>query len=319
MSGVNSVKRLVFSIFIAFFSTFLCFVLLYFSKGSIAYANGVNSQSKEFVQRIEQNLGLDKPLLEQYKIWLFKALKGDLGVSFLSGESVLKLIKERIFNTFILGFNALMLLFLLSVFLALLGYYYKESFIDKIITFLAFNFFALPPFVLALLFVLIFGIFWKILPVMGSSDIGFEDDFLNRLEHLILPVLVLVLSHLALFLRIARNFINESFSQIFIQNLYARALREKDIYFLVLKYSLSPIVAYFGGSALSFMMGTYVVESVFAYEGLGSLLFKSIIFKDYPVVLALIFFSVLLAAFFTFLSDIVARILNPRLRRLDFV
>ncbi|EAB5228997.1 ABC transporter permease [Campylobacter jejuni] len=312
-------KRLVFSIFIAFFSTFLCFVLLYFSKGSIAYANGVNSQSKEFVQRIEQNLGLDKPLLEQYKIWLFKALKGDLGVSFLSGESVLKLIKERIFNTFILGFSALMLLFLLSVFLALLGYYYKESFIDKIITFLAFNFFALPPFVLALLFVLIFGIFWKILPVMGSSDIGFEDDFLNRLEHLILPVLVLILSHLALFLRIARNFINESFSQIFIQNLYARALREKDIYFLVLKYSLSPIVAYFGGSALSFMMGTYVVESVFAYEGLGSLLFKSIIFKDYPVVLALIFFSVLLAAFFTFLSDIVARILNPRLRRLDFV
>ena len=312
-------KRLVFSIVVAFFSTFLCFVLLYFSKGSIAYANGVNSQSKEFVQRIEQNLGLDKPLLEQYKIWLFKALKGDLGVSFLSGESVLKLIKERIFNTFILGFSALMLLFLLSVFLALLGYYYKESFIDKIITFLAFNFFALPPFVLALLFVLIFGIFWKILPVMGSSDIGFEDDFLNRLEHLILPVLVLVLSHLALFLRIARNFINESFSQIFIQNLYARALREKDIYFLVLKYSLSPIVAYFGGSALSFMMGTYVIESVFAYEGLGSLLFKSIIFKDYPVVLALIFFSVLLAAFFTFLSDIVARVLNPRLRRLDFV
>ncbi|ELW2327648.1 ABC transporter permease [Campylobacter jejuni] len=312
-------KRLVFSIVVAFFSTFLCFVLLHFSKGSIAYANGVNSQSKEFVQRIEQNLGLDKPLLEQYKIWLFKALKGDLGVSFLSGESVLKLIKERIFNTFILGFSALMLLFLLSVFLALLGYYYKESFIDKIITFLAFNFFALPPFVLALLFVLIFGIFWKILPIMGSSDIGFEDDFLNRLEHLILPVLVLVLSHLALFLRIARNFINESFSQIFIQNLYARALREKDIYFLVLRYSLSPIIAYFGGSALSFMMGTYVVESVFAYEGLGSLLFKSIIFKDYPVVLALIFFSVLLAAFFTFLSDIVARILNPRLRRLDFV
>ncbi|HEG4904668.1 TPA: ABC transporter permease [Campylobacter jejuni] len=312
-------KRLVFSIFIAFFSTFLCFVLLHFSKGSIAYANGVNSQSKEFIQRIEQNLGLDKPLLEQYKIWLFKALKGDLGVSFLSGESVLKLIKERIFNTFILGFSALMLLFLLSVFLALLGYYYKESFIDKSITFLAFNFFALPPFVLALLFVLIFGIFWKILPVMGSSDIGFEDDFFNHLKHLILPVLVLVLSHLALFLRIARNFINESFSQIFIQNLYARALREKDIYFLVLKYSLSPIVAYFGGSALSFIMGTYVVESVFAYEGLGSLLFKSIIFKDYPVVLALIFFSVLLAIFFTFLSDIVARILNPRLRRLDFV
>ncbi len=312
-------KRLVFSIFIAFFSTFLCFVLLYFSKGSIAYANGVNSQSKEFVQRIEANLGLDKPLLEQYQIWLFKALKGDLSVSFLSGESVLKLIKERMANTLILSLSALVLLFLLSVFLALLGYYYKESFIDKLITFLAFNFFALPPFVLALFFVLIFGIFWQVLPITGTSDIGFEDDFLNRLEHLILPVLVLVLSHLALFLRIVRNFINETFSQIFVQNLYARALREKDIYFLVLRYSLSPIIAYFGGSALSFMMGTYVVESVFAYEGLGSLLFESILFKDFPMALALIFFSVLLAAFFTFLSDVFAWILNPRLKRLKFV
>ncbi|EAI1731734.1 ABC transporter permease [Campylobacter coli] len=312
-------KRLVFSIFIAFFSTFLCFVLLYFSKGSVAYANGVNSQSKELVQRIEANLGLDKPLLEQYQIWLFKALKGDLSVSFLSGESVLKLIKERMANTLILSLSALVLLFLLSVFLALLGYYYKESFIDKIITFLAFNFFALPPFVLALFFVLIFGIFWQVLPITGTSDIGFEDDFLNRLEHLILPVLVLVLSHLALFLRIARNFINETFSQIFVQNLYARALREKDIYFLVLRYSLSPIIAYFGGSALSFMMGTYVVESVFAYEGLGSLLFESILFKDFPMALALIFFSVLLAAFFTFLSDVFAWILNPRLKRLKFV
>ena len=145
------------------------------------------------------------------------------------------------------------------------------------------------------------------------------NDFLNRLEHLILPVLVLVLSHLALFLRIARNFINETFSQIFVQNLYARALREKDIYFLVLRYSLSPIIAYFGGSALSFMMGTYVVESVFAYEGLGSLLFESILFKDFPMALALIFFSDLLAAFFTFLSDVFAWILNPRLKRLKFV
>ncbi|HEF9470673.1 TPA: ABC transporter permease [Campylobacter coli] len=306
-------KRLVFSIFIAFFSTFLCFVLLYFSKGSVAYANKVNSQSKELVQRIEANLGLDKPLLGQYQIWLFKALKGDLSVSFLSGESVLKLIKERMANTLILSLSALVLLFLLSVFLALLGHYYKESFIDKLITFLAFNFFALPP------FVLIFGIFWQVLPITGTSDIGFEDDFFNRLKHLILPVLVLVLSHLALFLRIARNFINETFSQIFVQNLYARALREKDIYFLVLKYSLSPIIAYFGGSALSFMMGTYVVESVFAYEGLGSLLFESILFKDFPMALALIFFSVLLAAFFTFLSDVFAWILNPRLKRLKFV
>ncbi|TKX30863.1 ABC transporter permease [Campylobacter estrildidarum] len=288
--------------------------MLYFSKGNIAYASGVNSQSKEFIQRIERNLGLDKPLLTQYKIWLFKALKGDFGVSLLSGESVVKMIKERLFNTLILSLSALSILFVLSIILAFVEYHFKNSFIEKMIAFITFNFFALPPLVLALLFILVFGIFWNF-----SSWIDFSDDnFLNQLKHLILPILVLVLSHLAIYLRIVKNFIHESFSQIFIQNLYARALRQREIDCLVLRYSLGSIIAYFGSTALSFIMGAYIVESVFNYSGLGSLLLESIIFKDFPVVLALLFLSVLSAAFFTFLSDMIARALNPKLRKFSF-
>ncbi|WP_246023122.1 ABC transporter permease [Campylobacter estrildidarum] len=306
--------RFILSIFVAFLSTFLCFVMLYFSKGNIAYASGVNSQSKEFIQRIERNLGLDKPLLTQYKIWLFKALKGDFGVSLLSGESVVKMIKERLFNTLILSLSALSILFVLSIILAFVEYHFKNSFIEKMIAFITFNFFALPPLVLALLFILVFGIFWNF-----SSWIDFSDDnFLNQLKHLILPILVLVLSHLAIYLRIVKNFIHESFSQIFIQNLYARALRQREIDCLVLRYSLGSIIAYFGSTALSFIMGAYIVESVFNYSGLGSLLLESIIFKDFPVVLALLFLSVLSAAFFTFLSDMIARALNPKLRKFSF-
>ncbi|TKX31937.1 ABC transporter permease [Campylobacter aviculae] len=283
--------------------------MLYFSKANVAFASGINSQSKEFVQRVEKNLGLDKPLLTQYKIWLFKALKGDFGFSLLSGESVIKIIKERFLNTLILSLSALSILFFLSIFLAFLEYHFKNTLIEKLITFITFNFFALPPIVIALMFVLIFGIFWNFLSLSDTD---------SHLKHLILPVLVLVLSHLAIYLRIAKNFIYETFSQVFIQNLYARALRQRDIDCLVLRYSLGSIIAYFGGTALSFTMGTYVVESIFNYSGLGSLLLKSIVFKDFPVVLALLFLSVLFAAFFTFLSDMIARILNPKLRKFSF-
>ena len=305
------IKRLIFSIFVAFFSTFLCFVLLNFSKASVAFSSNSNMQSKEFVKRLEKNLELDKPLLKQYKNWLFKALKGDFGTSLLYGQSVLKLIKERLFNTVILGSCAFFMLFILSIFLAFLSFHFKDSFIEKLITFLTLNFFALPSFVLALLFVLIFSFFWQILP-SSMNYLSFEYDFLEYLKALIMPILVLVLSHLAIFLRITRTIINESFSQIFVHNFYARGLRQSYIYYLVLRYSLASIVAYFGANILSFLMQTYIIESVFSYAGLGNLLFKSVIFNDYPVVLALVFFSVLLVAFFSFCSDFLAKILSPR-------
>lgn len=308
--------RLFFGILVAFLSTFLCFTILHFSKVNVSYANGSNTQSKEFVKRVEKNLGLDRPLLIQYRNWIFKALKGDFGVSFLSGERVLKIIKERFLNTLILSFSALSILFFLSIFLAFVEYHFKNSFIEKIITFATLNFFALPPLAIALIFIFIFSFFGHFLSI---GDIEFKNDFFSRLKHLIFPILVLVLSHLALYLRIARNLIHECFSQIFIQNLYARALKQSDINHLVLKYCLGSIISYFGATALNFIMGTYIVENIFNFSGIGFLLIQSIIYKDFPVVLALLFLSVLFATLLSFLSDIISQILNPKLRKFSFV
>ncbi|MCX2682674.1 ABC transporter permease [Campylobacter sp. MIT 21-1685] len=307
-------QRLFYICFIAFFSTFLCFMMLSFSKGSVAFASRTNAVSLEFKQRIEHNLGLDESLLHQYSTWLLKAFKGDFGVSLLSGESVSLLLKEHIGKTFILSFFSLALLFVFSLALALLGYFYRETWLEKCITFLTFSFFALPPFALSLLAILCFGVLWKILPVSGASDIGFENDLFNRFLHLILPSAVLVLSHLALFLRVARTSINESFGHIFTLNLYARGLKESSIYLLVLKHALNPIIAYFGANALSFMMNAYIVESVFSYGGIGTLFVQSILFKDIPVVLCLVFFSVVITSFFTLSADVLCKMINPTLK-----
>ena len=308
-------KRFLWSILIACLSTFLCFVLLHYSKGNAAL-DGLNTISAEVREQIEKNLNLDKPLFTQYKIWFLKVFKGDFGVSMVSGEKVIDLLKTRLPNTLFLTLSALVFLFVFSIILSLLSLIYKERFIDKMINLLCISFFALPSFALCIIFILIFGVFLQILPISGTSDLGFEEDFFNKIEHLILPVSVLVLSHLAIFVRIGRNALIESFGQNFVLNAFARGLSKKRIYFhFVLKYALNPMIAYFGASALSFIMGAYVVESVFSYTGVGELLIKSIILKDYPVVLALVFISVLLVSFFTFLADFLCGLINPRLDR----
>ena len=270
-------KRFLWSILIACLSTFLCFVLLHYSKGNVAL-EGLNTISAEVREQIEKNLNLDKPLFTQYKIWFLKVFKGDFGVSMVSGEKVIDLFKTRLPNTLFLTLSALVFLFVFSIILSLLSLIYKERFIDKMINLLCISFFALPSFALCIIFILIFGVFLQILPISGTSDLGFEEDFFNKIEHLILPVSVLVLSHLAIFVRIGRNALIESFGQ-------------------------------------NFVLNAYVVESVFSYTGVGELLIKSIILKDYPVVLALVFISVLLVSFFTFLADFLCGLINPRLDR----
>lgn len=309
-------RRFVWSVLIACLSTFLCFALLYYSEGSVAFSKGVNTISPQVKEQIERNLDLDKPLLIQYKTWLLKVLRGDFGVSLVSGEKVVDLLKTRLPNTLILTLSALGFLFVFSVALSMLSLIYRDKFIDKTISLLCISFFALPSFALCLVFILVFGAILQILPVSGTSDLGLEQDFSNRMVHLILPVSVLVLSHLAVFVRIGRNALIESFGQNFVLNAFARGLSKKRIYLhFVLKHALNPLIAYFGASALSFITGAYVVESVFSYAGVGELLVKSIIFKDYPVVLILVFISVLLVSVFTFLADSFCKLINPKLNK----
>lgn len=315
MNGVKiSIYKVFATCFLMFLSSFLCFAMLYYSKASVVFASGNDVVSLETKNRIEANLNLDKPLVEQYKIWLLKVFKGDFGTSLISGEKIFSLIVEPLKNTFILTIISLFILFFLSIVLALFCVVYQDSFIDKIINFFTLSFFALPPFALALIHILIFGFFLKILPISGVSDIGFEDDLLNRFEHLILPISTLVLSHLAIFLRIARASFIESLNQVFILNAFARGLSKIRVYgHFILKYSLGVIVSYFGASALSFIMGAYVVESIFSYNGIGFLMIQSIIFKDYPVAMFLIMLSILMVNFFILISALLVKIINPRL------
>lgn len=286
---------------------------MHFSKGSVVFASSPQNISKELQKEIQSNLNLDKPLLEQYFSWLKRALSFDFGHSLLSGQSVNELLKEAFPNSLRLALTALVLLFLLSIFLALLSLMYENSFFDKALNALCLSFFALPSFAISLVLILFFSVYLGILPSSGTSKPFFEESLNDLFLHLILPVLALVLSHLALFLRIARTSFKQSLNQSFIEAAFARGLSKKRIYFhFVLKDALSPIITYFGASAVGFLMNAYVIEQVFSYAGVGALFIESVLFKDYPVILALSVLSIFAVVFINLLTELLAMMINPR-------
>lgn len=306
------IKRVFSFVFLLFLLSYLCFLMIYFSKGSVA--NAINLQaSKEFKTQIENNLNLNKPLNEQYFLWLKGLIKGDLGRSLINGESVNLIIKERLNSSLILALISLFILFVLSLFLGLLSVIYKGKFVDKFLHLFSMSFLATPSFAIALIFILFFSVYLKILPSSNIADIGFEDDFLNRVKHLILPVSVLVLSNLALFLRFFRTILLEILNQKFIEAAFVRGLSVKIIYFkLALKSALAPMCVYFAANCVGFLMNLYVIEGVFNYAGLGNLVIQSIYFKDYPVILAVIILSFFAATFINLLAEICVYFLDAR-------
>ena len=267
----------------------------HFSNGSVAYAN--NSQiSIKMKNNIENNLGLNESFLKQYIKWFNKIIKGDLGTSLISGEKIQDIIIKPLINTIILVFSSLIILFLFSLICAILSIYYKDSLFDKILSFMAFLLFCIPGFALGLCILAIFSY---------KTNIIFDELFL--------PILCIVLSNFALFLKFNKNALNNTLKQNFIQASFARGLSKKRIYFhIVLLHSLSSIINYISTSSASFVSSTYIIEAIFSYNGIGALSIKSIIYKDYFVLLPIIFFFILSIFFINLTSELINKIINKK-------
>lgn len=306
-------KRTLWLVALLFIASYVCFAMVHFSKGSVVYATNAQGISAVLKARIQSNLNLDKPLNEQYLLWLGRAIKGDFSHSLITGESVNDIINERLGATLTLGGISLMGLFVLSIFLAVISIIYKDRFIDKAINYISMGFFAIPAFALCLVLILFFSVYLGILPSSGNTSIGFESDLVNRLKHIILPASALILAHLGVYVRIFRTILLDSLNQPFIESAFARGLSTKKIYFhLILKHAFPPILTYFSANSVAFLVNSYIVESVFSYGGVGSLVIESIIFKDYPVILAVIILSVIAVVVLNAFAEICANIIDRR-------
>ncbi|MCK4518485.1 MAG: ABC transporter permease [Candidatus Omnitrophica bacterium] len=269
---------------------------------------------------LKELYGLDKPVIIQYGGWLKRIVTLDFGDSFIDDRPVIEKIKERLPATLILQISALILIFSLALPIGVMSAVKQNSFFDKATTFLVFIGFATPTFWLALLLMRFFGFQLEWLPISGMSPWYAQDYSLSRrildlLWHLILPLFTLAFTGLAGISRYTRYSMLEVIRQDYIRTARAKGLKEnKIIYHHALKNALLPVITILGLTLPALIGGSFIFETIFAWPGMGRLMYTAILQYDYPVVMGVGIISVFLTLIGILISDILYAVVDPRIR-----
>jgi len=273
-------------------------------------------------ERLEKIYGLDKPLYVQYWSWLKKMVVLDFGNSFQDSLPVLQKIKQTLPNTIILNIAALLLIYLFAVPIGILSAVKQYSIFDKASTVFVFIGMAIPSFWLALLLILIFSVKWGWLPISGMHSITMNFQAISiwgqtwdLVKHAILPVFVLSFAGLAWLSRYTRSSMLEIIRQDYITTARAKGLSERSvIYKHALRNALLPIVTILGLSLPGLIGGSVIVETIFAWPGMGRLAYQAVLARDYPLIMGTSVFSVFLLLFGNLVADILYGIVDPRIK-----
>lgn len=257
------------------------------------------------IEGLKHKLFLDRPLWEQYLIFIDNLFTGHPGVSLFSGEPIPNIVKQAGLNTLKLGFAAAILTYATAIPLGVLAAWKRNTPWDQGTMLLAVLGMGIPNFFLAILLIQLFGIYLKWLPVAGSDDIS----------NIVLPAVVLAAEAMAVNLRLVRSSVLEELGRDYVRTLYAKGLQEWRIMWIhALRNALPPVIALAGIMLRTLLGYTLIVEVIFRWPGLGATLVNAVIRRDYSVaqVLALLLtFAVIL---FNLLADIGQQLVDPRVR-----
>jgi peptide/nickel transport system permease protein len=299
-----ALKRFLHLIPILFGITFLNFALMHLAPGDAAMrilaADGMGVE-RDVLEASRAQLGIDKPFLVQYANWMVRLSRGDLGRSFATGREVWSMLAERLPFTALLAASAMLLTIAFSIPLGLLAATKKDGWVDYLLRLLSFGGVSMPGFVLALGLIYIFGLRLGWLPVIGAGPSG-----------LILPSLTLAAALTCAYLRQVRASVLEEMDRDYVLGARARGVRERSILFKgVLRNALIPIVTLMGLSFGGLLGGTAVVETIFMWPGLGSLVVEAIRVRDYPVVQGYVIWTAAIFVAVNLITDLSYRILSP--------
>ncbi len=261
---------------------------------------------------LRHNLGLDKPFFTQYTIFLKNAVKGDIGKSFIYGQSALEVVFERLPATLQLAVTAMIISVLLGIPLGVISAVNPKSFISKFIMFFSLFGISVPVFWTGMVLVLIFSVSLGILPSSGKGDVLLSLDWF---KHIVLPATTLSLYQLALIIRLTRTGMMEVLLQDYIKLAKAKGVPRKVIVFLhALKNTLIPVITVIGIQFGQLIAFTIVTETIFAWPGTGKLIIDSIQNLDRPVVVAYLLVVSLIFIGINFMVDILYTFIDPRVR-----
>lgn len=282
----------------------LTFLLGRFSGDPVAMMLPQQATTEDY-QRIRAALGIDQPIPVQYFIYMRNLLQGDLGRSIVLQRPALEVVLERVPSTLALGIPALVLSVLLGIPLGGLSAYRHNHFADRLIMSLSLAGQSLPQFFVGILFILLFGVALGWTPTFGS----------DTWRHYILPTITLAVYPLAFIIRLTRSSLLEIINQDYIRTAHAKGLSPWRVaYDHALRNALIPIVTVVGLQVAAILSGAAIVETVFAWPGIGTLAVQSIGGRDYPVIQTIVLLTAGAFGLVNLGVDVLYSVLDPRIQ-----
>jgi peptide/nickel transport system permease protein len=289
------------------------FSLLYIAPGDPAAVIAGDQATPADVERIRQNLGLDRPFLVRFGEWVWRILRGDLGMSIFTNLPVSTMIAQRVQPTLSLMVLTLLLAVTIAVPMGVVAAWRQGTLVDRAVMGFAVLGFSVPVFVVGYLLAYVFALELDWLPVQGYTPI--DQGVWPWLENLILPAVALGGVYIALIARITRATMLEVLQQDYIRTARAKGAGQGSILFLhALKNAAVPIVTVIGIGIALLIGGAVVTESVFAIPGLGRLTVDAILRRDYPVIQGVVLLFSFVYVLVNLLIDILYTFLDPRIR-----
>ncbi len=316
------IRRLLMMIPLLLGISLLTFGIVQLAPGDAATLDVAMNQKVDpsYVQRLRESYGLNDPFLIQYGKWVGRLATLDFGTSFKDNRPVLDLIVERLPATFLLSGLSLALLFLIAVPLGLAAAVRQNTVLDRCVAVFTFVGFSMPGFWVALLLMLLFGVQWGLVPISGMVSLEHESlsawgKVVDLLSHLALPLIVTTFGGLASVSRYARTSMLEVIRQDYIRTARAKGLPERTVIFHhALRNALVPIVTLLGLSLPALIGGSFIIETIFAWPGMGRLGFEAVMSKNYPIIMGIGVITSFLTLTGNLLADIGYAWLDPRVK-----
>ncbi|WOV87436.1 ABC transporter permease [Sporosarcina oncorhynchi] len=311
-------KRMMLGILVLFILSFLSFFIMHAGPGSSATAYyGGNAQmlSAAEKERISRAFALDRPIIAQYGTWLKGTVQGNLGMSAKEGRPVAEILAERLPNTLLLVGVSLFFIVMGSIWLGMEAGMRPGSLLDKGLSTFSIASSSIPAFWLGILFIYLFSVQLGILPSSGMQTIGGDGGFTDKLKHLVMPAAVTILTHVGVYARFLQDSVKMEIRSYYVKTARANGVSEREIRRGVLRNAFIPYLNYLGLSIPSFFGGSVIVESLFSWAGLGQLLAKSVMTKDYPLLMGGIMLTGVIVVISLFVIDMLMFVLNPKLRK----
>ncbi|HIT34268.1 MAG TPA: ABC transporter permease [Candidatus Faecousia intestinigallinarum] len=284
------------------------------------YGDRVEKMSAEEKEQARDRLGLNEPLHIQYLRWVAGALEGDFGISYKYKQDVLDVIRLRIENTLILGGIGFVLTFLGALALGIFCAWFEDRWPDRLLCKLGTLTSCIPEFWFSLILILVFCVSLGWLPSSGAYSVGKADDVGDRIMHLILPMIVVLSSHLWYYAYMIRNKLLEETRADYVLLGKSKGLSRRQILFRhCLRNILPSYISIMAISVPHVLGGTYIVETVFSYPGIGTLSYESARYADYNMLMVLCMMTGVTVIFCNMIGQIINEHIDPRIKANEVV